>query len=63
MVGGVGSICGLVGDGCCAEVEGRGGLVCVCEGAVWAKGGGDGDVGLVWVCVWGLGEDGGGGMV
>ena len=47
MVGGVGSVCGLVGFGCCAEVEGGGGLVCVYDGTVWAKGGGDDVVGLV----------------
>ena len=50
VVGGVGSVCGLVGDGCCAEVEGGGGLVCICGGTVlacvWAKGGDD-EVGLV----------------
>ena len=43
MIGGVGTDCGLEGEGCYAEVGGGGGLVCVCWGTVWV---------CVWACVW-----------
>ena len=46
VVGGVGTEGGLVCEGC-ADVEGGGGLVCVCGGAVWA-------------CVWVWEGEGGG---
>ena len=59
MVGGVGTDYGLEGEGCCADVEGGGGLVYVCGGAVWACFlGGDGGADLVWGCDCGFNEGG-----